>query len=255
MLRIFLVSLVFACGAYAQEQPLENFHVELTAAAWHPSIDGTVMALGLPVALHGDLNLDNSWTFFGKLVFKPGRRHRINIEGAPYEFTGRNILARTITYNGRTYFVQETVDSEASLNYFFASYQYDVISRARGHLGLEVGGAYLGATGTISGVTSGISATDNQSIGLPLAGAEFRAFLLPRSRLLNVNGEAKGMSFGGYGDYFQGVVNVGVGTRRFTVQAGYQYVNADIHENRAVNPSGIAPTFRGPIFSVQFRDR
>jgi hypothetical protein len=32
-------------------------------------------------------------------------------------------------------------------------------------------------------------------------------------------------------------------------------MNADIHENRAVNPTGINPVIQGPVFSVQFRDR
>jgi len=241
--------------AYAQTEQLENFRLELTASAWHPRIQGTVTAQGLPVALHGDLNLDDSWVFFGKLVFKPGRRHRINVEGSPYDFTGLNALSRTITFNGRTYSFQETVASEANLAYFFAGYQFDVISRSRGHAGLEVGGAYLDATGTIKGLTTGASATRNQRIGLPLAGAEFRAFLLPHSRLLNVNGEAKGMAFDGYGNYFQGTVNAGVGFRRITVQAGYQYLNADIHENRSINPAGVAPVVQGPIFSIQLRDR
>jgi hypothetical protein len=252
--------MLFACFmlpfyAFAQTEPLENFRVELTAATWRPSVTGTVTALGLPVALHGDLNLDDGWMFFGKLVFKPARRHRIVVEGSPYDFTGLNNLTRNVTFNGKTYFVQETVASEAELTYVYGGYQFDVISRDRGHIGIEAGGAYLDATGTIRGVTTGASATRNQTIGLPLAGAEFRWFLLPRSRLLNVNGEVKGMAFGGYGNFFQGAFHVGAGNRWITIQAGYQYLNADIHENRSVNPAGIAPVFQGPIFSVQLRDR
>jgi hypothetical protein len=234
---------------------MEDFRIELTASALRPHIEGAVTALGLPVALHSDLNLEDNWTFFGKLVFKPGRRHRINIEGSPYDFSGLNALSRSITFNGRTYSFQETVASDASLGYFFAGYQFDAVSREQCHLGLEVGGAYLDATGTIRGVTTGLVATREEKIGLPLAGAEFRMFVLPHSRLLNVNGEAKGMAFGGYGNFFQGVVNVGVGIRRITVQAGYQYTNADIHENRSVNPAGIAPVIQGPIISLQLRDR
>jgi hypothetical protein len=234
----------------AQEQ---DFRVELTASAWNAAIEGSVQSGGLPIALHADLNLADQWTFFGKLVLKPARRHRIVIEGSPYEFTGLNTLSRTIMYSGRTYSFNDTIASDASLAYFFAGYQFDIVSRGRGHVGLEAGGAYFDATGTITSTTTGISATHNQILGLPLAGAEFRANLGPAH--LNVNGEAKGMSFGGFGDYFQGDVNVGAGFRRLMFQAGYRYVNADIHENRATNPAGIAPVIRGPIFSIQLRDR
>jgi hypothetical protein len=210
---------------------------------------------GPDVALHGDLNLDHNWAFFGKLILKPARRHRIVLEGAPYEFSGSNTLARTVIFNGSTYSIADTVASDAELTYFYGGYQYDLLSRDQGHLGLETGGAYLDGSGTIRGVTSGITASRSQRVGLPLAGAEFRVFLLPHRRLVNVNGEVKGMAFGGYGNFFQGGANVGVGFRWITLQAGYQYLNADIHENRSVNPAGINAIIQGPIFSLQIRDR
>jgi hypothetical protein len=204
------------------------------------------------VALHGDLNLGDAWTFFGKLTLKPGRRHRINIEGSPYSFTGSATLSRTIMYNGQTYSIHDTIASDASLTYFFGGYQFDLVSHGRGHFGLEAGGAYLNGTGTIRGVTTGIAATRSQTLGVPLAGAEFRYFFGPAH--LNINGEAKGMALGGFGDYFQGVVNIGAGFHRMIFQAGYQYLNADIHENRSINPTGIAPVIQGPIFSIQLRN-
>jgi hypothetical protein len=236
-------------------QELEDFRVEVTAGAWHNRAEGTLQAGPLPVALHGDLNLQPESSFLGKLVFKPGRRQRIVVEGGPLSYTGVNNLARSITYNGRTYAVQETVASKADLTYLFGGYQFDLLSRPQGHFGLEAGGAYLDGSGTIRGVTSGLAATREQQFGIPLAGAEFRIFVLPGSHVLNVNGEVKGMPLGGYGRFFLGGVHVGVGLRRVTFQAGYEYMNADIHENRAVNPTGINPVIQGPVFSVQLRDR
>ena len=234
--------------AFAQT---DNFRIEVTASAWPTTIRGNLQSGASAIALHEDLNLSDQWTFFGRLAFKPSRRHRINVEGSPYDFSGANTLLRTITFNGRTYSVNDTVASNASLTYVFGGYQYDLISRTRGHFGLEGGGAYLNGSGTIRSSTSGLSATRSQTVGLPLAGAEFRVFLGPGH--LNVNGEAKGMSLGGYGDYFQGVVNVGAGFRNVMFQAGYQYLNANIHENRSANPAGISPVIGGPIFSIQWR--
>ena len=224
--------------------------VEVTASAWQSSISGTVQALGLPVALHSDLKLGDQWTFFGKLAVRAGRRHRLVIEGSPYDFSGTNTLSRTIAFGGRTYSFSEMIASNATLTYVFAGYQFDAVSRDRGHLGFGVGGAYVGATGAIRSA-SGVQASSNQTIGLPLAGTEFRYFIGPAR--LNINGEAKGMAFGGYGNFLQGVVNVGAGLRHVMFQAGYQYLNADIHENRATNPAGIAPVIQGPIFSIQLR--
>jgi hypothetical protein len=242
--------LVFLVPTLAFSQ-MDTFRAEVTTSAWHAAIEGTVQSSASPIALHGDLNLNDQWTFFGKLAFKPARRHRINVEGSPYDFSGTNTLLRTITFNGRTYTVSDTVASDASLTYIFGGYQYDLISRDRGHFGLEAGGAYLNGSGTIRSSSTGISATRSETIGLPLAGAEFRVFFGPGH--LNVNGEAKGMSLGGYGYYFQGVVNLGAGFRRVMFQAGYQYLNANIHENRSASPTGISPVISGPIFSIQLR--
>jgi hypothetical protein len=140
----FLAAVFLAGAARAQT---EDFRVELTASGWRTAIEGSLQANGLPVALHTDLNLGDTWTFFGKLVVKPGHRHRINIEGSPYHFTGLNTLSRTITFNGRTYSFQDTVASEASLTYVFGGYQFDLLSRDRGHFGLEAGGDYLDGSG------------------------------------------------------------------------------------------------------------
>ena len=239
---------IVPCLAWAQA---DDARLELTLSAWRTNIEGAVQSGGLPVALHGDLNLSDTWTFFSKLAFRPGRRHVINIEGSPYEFSGQNTLLRTIVYNGRTYSLNDTVASQASLAYLFGGYQFDLIARERGTLGIEAGGAYLNGEGTIRSVITGISATRNQIIGLPLAGVAFRAYAGPGH--LNVNGEGKGMAFGGYGHFFQGMINLGAGFRALMFQAGYQYMNADIHENRGTNPAGISPVISGPIFSVQLR--
>ena len=65
--------LVFIVPFLLCAQP-DDARLELTLSAWHTSIEGAVQSGGLPVALPGDLNLSDAWTFFGKLAFRPGRR-------------------------------------------------------------------------------------------------------------------------------------------------------------------------------------
>src|SRR5437016_4946785 len=90
--------MIAAVNAFAQSDSAEDFRVELTGGAWNTSIEGTVRALALPIALRSDLALQDEWAFFGKLTVKPAHRHRINIEGVPYSFQGLNALARNITF-------------------------------------------------------------------------------------------------------------------------------------------------------------
>jgi len=246
-MRLFALFVLSPLLGIAQE----DFHIELTASAWRTSVEGTLQAVGLPVDLQSDLALQDRTTFFGRLVLKPGRRHRLIVEGAPHSYDGRNAIARTIVYNGATFNLRDTIESSADLTYVFGGYQFDFVTAPRAHLGALVGGNYLDATGTLRSAATGITATRNQTIGLPLAGAEFRVRPL---RHVSVSGGIKGMALGGYGHFVQGEINAGIGVRFVTLQAGYQILDADIHENSsAPGRSGIAPRISGPIFGVQLR--
>lgn len=254
MLRFTVLFSILGMALHAQA--LENFHVEVTASAWRTHVTGQLQSGIIPIDLRSDLNLEDTYNFQGRLVFKPGKRHRIIVDGGPYESSGTNQLSRTIVYNGSTYSVRDVIHSNASLTSIFGGYQFDVICRDQGHFGLLIGGVYLNAEGTIRSTSTGLSATRSYDLGLPLAGTEFRVFLIPGTHLLNVNGEVRGMEFGGYGHYVRAMPAVGLSFGRVTLQAGYVFLDADIHENRpAANRTGIAPQMSGPIFGIQFRDR
>ena len=247
-----LVLVILPCRAADLSDP-EAFHVEISGAAWILNTSGHIQSGALPIDLRSDLGVEqNTPTFFGKLVVKPARRHRIVVEGTPFDLHGRQTVTRSITYRGRTFDVSDTVVSNASLTYIFAGYQYDVVSRPAGHLGFEIGGTYLNATGALRGLQSGITSTQSQAAGLPLVGAEFRVSPLPGHPVIELNGEAKGMALGDYGHYVQGTANLGIRLGHLTFEGGYRIVGADVHETGS-NPSGVSPFFRGPVAGIVFR--
>ncbi len=145
--------------AWAQngsEDP-ENFRIEITGSAWILNTGGAIQANGAPIDLVSDLGVQqNQPTFYGQLVFKPGPKHRIVIEGTPFDIQGYNTIDRSVTYRGYTYTVSQTLQSSADMTYFFGGYQYDLASGPMGHFGLSAGAAYLSATGTIRGVQTGV---------------------------------------------------------------------------------------------------
>lgn len=154
--------------------------MEVTASAWIVNSAGQLVSSGRPVDLVSDLNVgQNQPTFFGQFVFKPGRKHRIVVEGTPFRESGANTVNRSIVYRGQTFNVSQNIQSSADLNYFFAGYQYNLVSGPRGYLGLSVGGAYLSATGSILASASQVPAPGTETIGLPLAGLEFHVFPFP----------------------------------------------------------------------------
>jgi hypothetical protein len=252
---VFLAVLLgasFSAAGASTDDP-EDFRIEVTGDAWILNTAGHIQSGNLPIDLKGDLGVEeNTPTFFGRFVLKPARRHRIILEGTPYRLDGRNQIVRSIVYNGQTFNVSDTVVSKASLDYLFAGYQYDVVSNPRGHLGFEVGGAYLGAHGSLHGLASGVTASKSETIGLPLVGTEFRVFPVPASHLFELNGEIKGMALGDYGHYLQADLNAGLQIRPVTFEVGYRFVDADVHQTGA-NPSGVSPRFKGVVAGLVFR--
>ncbi len=243
------------CGAWAQrsaDSP-EELHIELTGSGWLVNSAGTIQASGSPINLVTDLGVyQRQRTFYGRLVFKPGRKHRIIIEGTPFQLQGENTVDRSVTYRGETFSVSQTLQSNADFNYAFAGYQYDVLSGPTGHLGFSVGGAYLNADGTIHALQTGIVASKSETIGLPLAGVEGRIFPIRRHRILEIDGGLRGMDFGAYGHYLEASGNAGITFGPVTLQAGYRRVRVDIDTN-STNPSGVDALLSGPLFSAQWR--
>jgi hypothetical protein len=237
--------LCLAATLAAQDLP----RVEFNVAAWRQSIEGTIQSGIVPVDLRADLALADTWRLAGSAHVRFGGRHGIVVEGSPMRFTGRNRLARTIQYNNRTYFVQDTLSSEAELAYVFGGYQWDFLARPHGHIGLRAGAAYLDASGTLVSETTGISASRGYRLGLPLAGVQGRA---SRGRF-EIEGAVQGMALGRYGHFVQG--SLGAGARivgGLGARVGVILLDADIHE-RGEGAPGVAPRIAGPAVTIFFR--
>src|ERR1700747_3078809 len=117
--RILMLSMVAcACpgigpakdaGGATAENP-ENFRLEITGAGWLVNPSGTIQSSGTPVNLVTDLGAQpHHATFYGQLVFKPGRKHRIVVEGTPFRINGYNVVNRSISYHGQTFNFSETL--------------------------------------------------------------------------------------------------------------------------------------------------
>jgi hypothetical protein len=238
--------------AGGSEDP-ENFHIEVTAGGWLVDTGGQIQANGSPIDLVTDLNAgQRQGTFYGQLVFKPARKHRIVVEGTPFRINGLKSVSRSIVYRGQTFTVNQTVRSSASLDYAYAGYQYDVLSGPKGHLGFSVGAAYLGATGLLQAVETNVSATKTQQVALPLAGTDFRIFPIPGHKFFEVEGGIRGMAFGDYGYFAEATGSGGLVLGHVTLLAGYRAVNTEIYVT-SNGGSGITARLHGPIFSGMFR--
>ena len=247
-----LLSLSTLARGAGKEDP-ESFRIEVSGSSWLLNTSGNVQSSGTVIDFVSDLGFEQRQpTFYGKLVFKPGRKHRLILEGSPFSFSGLNTIHRSVTYQGETFNVDQTLKTTSTLEYIFAGYQYDVIRRPAGHLGFSVGGAYMNAGATILSVQEANTATGTQQLGLPLIGAEFRVFPLPSHKWIDIDGGVRGVALGSYGHYVEGQANAGVWIGPISLQGGYRIVNADLHQAGS-DPGGIALHMRGPIFTLLFQ--
>jgi len=249
--RACLVLLFLSFSAFAQDAASDGGKLDLTLSYWPVHSSGSIRAAGTSVDLRSDLGVgQNTPTFAGRLDLRFGRS-RVRFEGTPIRLTGDRNLQRTIVYQGRTFDISDRVTSSADLDYFYGGYEFDLISRPAGHLGIEAGGAYFSASGTITSQTTGITASRSETAGMPLAGVAFRAFPIHGRFDVEVNGEVKGMNFGGFGHYVQAAANIGAGRGHVLVEAGYRFIDADVHQTNGEN--AVTPQFRGPVISLLLR--
>ncbi len=247
----FLLVFISVAIGWAQEGP-DSARLEITGSYWPVHTSGSIRANGTPVDLQSDLGVSqNTASFTGRLDLKLGSRSRIRLEGTPFDLNGSMNLNQSITYEGRTFSISDHIASTADLNYFYGGYEFDVVSRPAGHIGIEAGGAYLSADGTIASQVTGVTASKSETVGMPLAGAAFRAFPVHGKIDVELNGEVKGMDFGGYGYYVQATANAGIGKGFFLVEGGYRIVDANIRRTNGVD--AVNPEFRGPVVSLVFR--
>lgn len=238
-------------GAQTTKNP-ESFWMELTGSAWLNGPTGTIQADGTPINFVSDLAAGaRQPRFYGRLVLKPGRKHRFVIEGAPLAFAGINTLDRSFVFLHKTYNVHQTIATNASINYAFAGYQYDFVSGRYGHFGLQTGAAWLGVNGTLSSAQADLSETKSFQAPLPLMGAEFRLFPIPRHRLVQLEGMMRGIPAARYGYFVEGGAYAGLHLGQFAVLAGYRELFADIHDS-AANGDGVALRLKGPLFALQW---
>lgn len=215
------------------------------------------------VDLTQDLHFNDYSTFAGKFDWKFTHKNHFYVVAIPFNSSRQVALNRTITFQGQTFQAGLTVRGNLDSPMYGFGYQYDIIRRSRGHLGLAVqfnafkSHASISAAAQVTGSgvhqQQAVSASGSLVAPLPVAGPEFR-FYLTNSPRLYVEGNVYGMYFFGYGNYVSSYGLLGFSANRHvSLNAGYALssrlvVNRDTSTNRI----GINMTQKGPLVGVQF---
>jgi hypothetical protein len=86
--------------------------------------------------LQKNLGFINYSTFTGKLDWKSTHNNHLYVKVSPFNQTRRNVLPRTIVFQGQTFSLELVTESQLKSSLYASDYQYDIVRRKRGHLGL-----------------------------------------------------------------------------------------------------------------------
>ena len=125
----------------------EDYRLEISGSIWNPSPDIVASSdqfgiLGTEIDFVSDLGMVRRSHNELRLTFKPGRRHKLRLHWLPMKYTQSAVLTRRIVFEGVAYDLGLPVDSSITWNAWRFGYEFDLIARDQGFLGLIVEAKY-----------------------------------------------------------------------------------------------------------------
>ena len=141
-LRVLSILFPVTIGAsflHAQnDTEFDTYKVRVSAFLFYSNPSGNIQGSSdaTTVDLNKDLGFNSYSTFTGKLDWKFTHKNHFYLVGSNYTHSRQRVLERTIVFQGQTFNAGATVDAELNAPEIAPGYQYDIIRRKRGHLGV-----------------------------------------------------------------------------------------------------------------------
>jgi len=190
---IFLLFLGFPAAVRAQEE-FDNYKIRFDTAWFYSNPTGYIKAQSdtVPVDFSKDLNFGSYSTFAGKADWKFTHKNHFYVVIIPLWTSKTATLSRDIVWDGNPIHAGAVVQSYLHAFEVAPGYQYDIIRRKRGHLGLAVQIDLFNSTAKISAAAqvtgdgthqAAVSASKSLLAPIPVAGPQFRFYLTDSPRL------------------------------------------------------------------------
>jgi hypothetical protein len=264
--RVYLAVAVFmvACVAsgFAQDAgDLDNYKWRVDGDWWFSQPSGHFGA-NQPNGSYFDVNKDfgfgSNSTFTGKIDWHFGHKHHFLLNATPNYESKTATASRTIMFLGQTFDVGAQVSANINTLNIAPGYQYDIIRRDHGFLGLEADfnlirtKASLTLAGSVNGAGGAISGSKTLWAPLPAIGPVFRWYPLQDSNRLSIGGSVRGMPFFGYGNFIAARGDVGIGlTQHLNVRAGYE-MGSRLSIHGTSDQIAVRLTHRGPTAGIEY---
>jgi len=265
---VSLLLLTLPAGLRAQQQEdFDEYRLRI-GTVWfysNPSgyIHGTFSGDSATVDFQKNLGFSSYSTFTGKVDWKFTRKNHFYVALTPFYTSRQTTITQDFQFQGQLFKASMVVQSNLHAFLVAPGYQYDIIRRMRGHLGIGVQMDLLNYSGKISAtaqvigtppVTYGsLSASGSVLAPIPVAGPEFRLYLTDSPKVY-VEGNVYGMYFFGYGNMVTSAESVGVRlTKHINATLGYQLGSRlTVKNNDSSKRIGVRFTQQGPVAGLSF---
>jgi hypothetical protein len=248
---------VSVVSAYSQEVgDLDNYRWRVEGSFWFTHPYGHFGAQGTDnyFDVNRDFGLSNYSTFTASIDWRFRRKHHLLFGANPSDSSRTVTIQREIEFEGEIYPVDARVNVDIRSLIFIPGYQYDILRRDHGFLGVEVDCNLISTDGSLSAVVNGQEARGKKSFfaPLPTVGPTFRLYPLHSSDRLAFDGSVRGMYFFGYGDYLtaRGAVSIGL-ANHLKFRAGYE-LGSRLSIHGTSDEIAIRLTHRGPTAGIEY---
>jgi hypothetical protein len=250
---------VFAFIPYlhaADSDDLDSYKIRFDAGWYFSNPTGNVHAAGDNdiVDFQKDLAFNTYSTISGKVDWKFTRKNHLYFTVIPFDTSHTTVLNRTIVFRGQTFNAGAETNGSLHSLLIAPGYQYDIIRRHRGHLGIGVQMDLFNTTAKLSAVAqsnsqqAAASASASLLAPIPVAGPDFRLYLTNR---IFADGNVMGMYLFGYGNFVSTTDSLGFAlTKHISARAGYQ-LGSHLVVKETNNRTGIRLTQQGPLVGLE----
>jgi len=213
------------------------------------------------IDINHDLGFNSYSTFAGLVDWKFTRKNHLTFAVSPFQQSRQTVLKRTITYQGQTFDVGLTTSANLKANLYAPGYQYDIIRRKRGHLGVAVQMDLFDTKASLmaQAQTTGdgthhaaISGSGSLLAPIPVAGPQYRLYLTNSSRLF-LEGDVYGMYLFGYGNFVSAADTLGLTINKYmSINAGYTLGSHLAVNDNSTTRIGVRLTQQGALAGLEF---
>jgi hypothetical protein len=204
----------------------EQFNLRFEYRQWRPKLTSELRYAtageGTLIDPQADLGLSDENTFELRASLRLAPGHRLRASYTPLDYKAERRITRSFFFGATRYEAQALVQTDVQARYLLGGYEWDIVRRPSGLLGLTVQGGWFDGDVTLTAPESG--RRELQSVGKPVGALGLTGRLyLGRTSL---QAELAGLSVGARGRLVEAEASARLHVSdRLAVQVGYRLVD------------------------------